>query len=98
MRRPLPEPTAEQLALAFRHLWRPGRPGSVEAMLASPTWAICLRNAAQTMNRPANRSSGQRVPTTPHAPPVPPVPADPTRRWRGPTFDARRAAAGDLDD
>lgn len=91
MKHPLPEPTEEQLLLAFRELYRPGRPASVEAMLAHPTWCIALRAVAKDLGRAPSRTSCPPPRTLPHAPPVPPVQPDPTRRWRGPTYDARRA-------
>lgn len=74
----LAEPTAEQLQIAFRELWRPGRPDTVEKMLLHPTLGICLRGIARARTRVLTRNAGhqpvqgfshQAVPATPTAPP-----------------------------
>ena len=49
----LPEPTAEQLQLAYRQLARPDRwPPTLEQAMAHPTLGICLRAMARQLSRP----------------------------------------------
>jgi hypothetical protein len=79
----LAEPTAEQLQIAFRELWRPGRPDTVEKMLLHPTLGVCLRGIARARHRVLTRNAGhqpvqaiihQCVPPTPAMPPHRPKP------------------------
>lgn len=105
MKRGETELTTEQLEMARRHLSRPGWPTTLEAVLADPLRAGCVRGLARSFSR-GGVSTGQRyVPPTPrHAPPVPATPPStpPVRqqanRKAQPRFDARMAAANDLKD
>lgn len=98
-------PTPAQLQIAFRELYRPDNPrcpDSVEAMLASDTWSIALIGVARNRARAPSIAQCPAPQRLPHAAPVPPTPAHPPApqraRLRGPTFDARRLAANDIDD
>ncbi|HOW47343.1 MAG TPA: hypothetical protein PLB26_06780 [Rubrivivax sp.] len=94
------EPSEEQLRLAFRQLRRgPHWPATLELAMAHPVYSVAVRAVAINLHRgglplpavpPAWRRSEASVPPTPAAPPQ--------RRTAKPTFDARRAAANDLDD
>jgi hypothetical protein len=91
----------EQLALAWRHMRRPATwPPTLELCLEhavyGPIALPCLRALARRLGRasPTPGRMPQRAPRP--LPEPPPVPARPA--WRGPTFDARRAAANDRDD
>jgi len=111
---PAPEPTPEQLQLAYRQLARPDRwPPTLEQALAHPTLGICLRALARQLSRP--RWTGSPVaPTMPGAW-VLPTPTEPPLRkaqrpaggaahspqhleWRRRGIDLKRAAANDRDD
>jgi hypothetical protein len=92
------EPTREQLALAFRQISRPGWPASLDDALARPHFAAALRGIAVNLRR-ASACPAPRRPGPASAPPAPPVQADPRQRMATPTrFDAKRAAANDIDD
>ena len=103
-----PELTTEQLQRAYRHLARPGWPESLDAVLRDPLRGPCVRGLARQFTReplPARRT--YRPPTPPHATPLPATPTEPPRkapparhaRAQLPlAFDAKRAAANDLDD
>ena len=95
------EPTAEQLALAYRHLARPGWPNSVEEAMARHSYATALRQVARTLNRGAWRPLGH-TPLMALRTPVPPTPTQPPGRQKTPgsskPFDTKKAAANDRDD
>ncbi len=81
--------TREQLAAGLQRLRRRLRhlPEDLDAALALPGIAACIRGTARDIEREA------RAPTRRTARPIaPPVPVSP------PAWDARRAAAGDLGD
>jgi hypothetical protein len=91
-----PEPTREQLVLAWRHLARPGWPDTLDAALQHPTYSVCIRGLARQLPRapacvpaPVRNSSA-------YVPPTPTAPRSTTQHGR--RFDARRAAANDFDD
>lgn len=101
-----PEPTREQLELAFRQLARPHRwPATLDAALAQPHFATCLRRIALNLGRPRwqgrpaapglPNGAAQYVPPTPSAPPPRVGSSGPAG---GRTVDRKRAAANDLDD
>lgn len=94
------EPTEQQLLLALRQLRRPEWPQSLEACLAHVIAGPCIRGLAGNLARATptpGRSVLRRPAVLPDPPPAPAgVPA--RKRYPGPTFDARRAAANDLDD
>ena len=98
---PLPEPTREQLALAYRHLARPGWPTSVDAAMARHSYATALRQVARILHRGAWRPPGH---TPLFALPriVPPTPTEPPQRQKTPgsskPMDMKKAAANDRDD
>jgi len=74
---PAPEPTAEQLALAYRQLRHPNTwPSTLAATVAHPIFGKCLRAMARQMNRPAWWQPTAIVSTLPRTnlPPVPPTP------------------------
>lgn len=109
-----PEPTREQLQLAYRQLAHPARwPRTLDQALAHPTLGICLRALARQMGRAAWRAT-PAAPSLPRGP-VPPTPTQPPQRqhsrapgtgridetWpprRTPGVDRKRAAANDRDD
>jgi hypothetical protein len=90
---PAPAPSAEQLALAYRQLFRPGWPPTVGAALAHPVYGPGLRGLAANLSRAA-------VCTRPQPKPAPSATTSHTPHWarHGSSFDARRAAANDKDD
>lgn len=96
-----PEPSDEQLALAYRHLARPGWPTSVQAAMAVHSYATALRNVARNLNRGAWRPPG-RTPLFSLPSIVPPTPTQPPGRQKTPgsskPFDHKKAAANDTDD
>lgn len=68
---PQPAPTREQLAMAYRHLSRPGWPATLDAALASHPHCVAITQVARQLNRPAWRPcSGHSLPQLP-APPTP---------------------------
>lgn len=103
-----PQPTPEQLRLAYRQLQRPHTwPPTLEAALAHPVYGKCLRALARNLGRPAH--GGHAAHSLPTGPAVPPVQPAPPRRhkatdegvnlWtRRRGIDLKRAAANDLDD
>lgn len=76
-----PEPTLEQLGIAYRHLRNHLWPDTVQAALAHPVFGVCLRQAARSVNRacvcvPHRVAVGQLgayVPPTPTQPRVSPA-------------------------
>lgn len=103
-----PQPTPEQLRLAFRQLQRPHTwPPTLEAALAHPVYGKCLRALARNLGRPAHGGhAAHSLPTGPAVPPVQPAPArrhkatdEGVNLWtRRRGIDLKRAAANDLDD
>lgn len=107
------EPSAEQLAMAWRHMARPDRgPRTLHAALADRVWGTCLRALARQLGRPRWQAV-QVVIGLPQGQPVPPTPTEPpatARRqhqasgaplgyWtKGRAIDYKRAAANDRDD
>jgi len=83
-----PEPalTPELLAQALRRIRRPGWPDDLATALADRVQGALVRAMARCLQRQQARMT------------TPPAPLPPALRWRGPLFDARRAAANDLDD
>jgi hypothetical protein len=73
-----PQPTRQQLEMAYRHLRRPNLwPPSLEEALARPHFAAALRALAIRLQRgaafvPAHAAPPHRLP---YGPPVPPTPA-----------------------
>jgi hypothetical protein len=100
--------TQDQLQLAYRQLYRPGWPATLEDVLADPLRGNLVRGMARSLSRAAFR-----MPLASHGLPTAPVPPTPTApppkqgqwlatggRWRNSQapFDARKAAANDLED
>lgn len=86
MHRHEPALTQDQLQRGLDRLLdrrRQAWPRDLQQALADPTVAPLVRGMARCLAR--------QQPRAPAATKTP-------RRWRGPTFDARRAAANDLDD
>ncbi len=107
MKRGETELTTEQLEMARRHLARPGWPATLEETMRDPARAGCIRGLARSFSRGGTATEPRYVPPTPqHAPPVPPTPTEPPTRKQAhlapkrtaARFDARKAAANDLDD
>jgi hypothetical protein len=94
-----PEPTREQLVMAYRHLARPGWPGTLDAAMAHATYSVCIRGLARQLNRtPACVAAPVRTPKA-YVPPTPTAPrAIKPATPKALRFDARRAAANDFDD
>lgn len=103
--------TPEQLALAWRHMRRPASwPGTLDAAMQDPRCAPCITGYARSMARAPFRTPDARPAHSLPAAPVPPTPTRPpnrqqdrsaanaTARRHGPTWDARKAAANDLED
>lgn len=98
------EPSAEQLQLAYRHMARPGWPNSLDAALAHRVYGPCIRGLARNLRRGAWRAGPApglhnplaSVPPTPAAPRMPSPPHKP-KAAKTPHWDAKRAAANDLD-
>lgn len=99
---PLPEPTREQLALAYRNMCRPGMPDSLDEALKRPALKACIHGAAVRL---------RRAPMSATPPPklgrihwAPPTPTEPPGRQKTPgsskplPFDSRKAAANDRDE
>jgi hypothetical protein len=83
-----PEPTLEQLRLAYRHMARPGWPSTLEAALQVHTYRICITGLARRMSRPEWKpqprplhlvANGATVPPTPTVPPAVPRSRGPLR-------------------
>ena len=90
-REPVPPPTAEQLALAFRQVRRPHWPDTLEQALQVPVHACLIRLHASRLGRASVCTPARRPAAAPAtAPALPPL--------RPAQWDARRAAANDLDD
>jgi hypothetical protein len=99
MARP-PEPTPEQLRLAWRQMRDRNCPGTLEAALAHPVYGPCIKGLARNLHRasacvpaPVRKPDGY-VPPTPTAPPN----GNRTTPKPLPRFDAKRAQANDFDD
>lgn len=96
----LPEPTRAQLAMAFRHMRRPGWPTSLDDALAVHHYRICITGLARRMNRPGWTPSSLPLQLMSAGAPVPPTPRSPPsvarQRLRLLTPDelAQRNAAG----
>lgn len=93
-RRNEPALTEEQLRLAMRHLWRPGWPDDMAAVLKDPQRGPCVRGLARQFLRERPPVAAPRLSSLPppHAcPPVPPTPTAPppsNRHRRGPAVDS----------
>lgn len=94
---PSATPTAEQLALAWRHMRRPASwPATLEAALQDPRCAVCLAGYARTMACTIARapfragSTAGPVHSLPVGAPVPPTPSHQPARHGG-TAAQRRA-------
>lgn len=96
-----PEPTLEQLALAYRNMRRPGMPDDLAEALLRPNLAACIRGAAFNLRRlpPCAGNKPPRIGAMHWAPPTPTQP--PSRQktpGSGQPMDCKRAAANDYDD
>jgi hypothetical protein len=100
--------TRDQLQVAYRQLFRPGWPATLEDVLLDPLRGPLVKGMARSMSRAAFRLQmvQHRLPTAP----VPTTPTAPPAkqgqfvarggRWSNnqPIFDVRKAAANDLKD
>ena len=74
-RQPRPEPTDEQLLLAYRQLWRYGWPSTFADAMKSHAYSTAIRAVAAGLNRPAwagRVAQPSRLPCGP----VPPTPTE----------------------
>ena len=99
-----PPLTDEQLALAWRHLRRPGWPDTIDAALVHPLRGPCIRGLARNLSRSGHVSVGSyRPPSHAHAPPGPATPTQPPPKRSDlgqaarKAVDRKRAAANDFD-
>lgn len=107
-KRPPLQPTQEQLEIAARRLAKPGRFDSLDEALASPHWSRLVRCMASAIAERQRRqlaasapahTQPRDLPTTKAAPRRPPMaPRAPRSSSLQHQFDARRAAANDLED
>jgi hypothetical protein len=93
--------TDAQLRLGLRQLWRPGWPDDLATVLQDPVRGNLVRGMARQLSR-ASATAAPRRTSLPSAP-VPATPSEAPRRLpmsgtKRPHFDARKAAANDLDD
>lgn len=92
-KRPPPPPSQQQLQAALQRLQnRPGCPLTLEAALQHPVYGICVRGLARTL---------QPTPAGIAGTPSTAAPAAKQRKpwaWPAGAFDARAAAANDLQD
>ncbi|MEY2689165.1 MAG: hypothetical protein RL375_3363, partial [Pseudomonadota bacterium] len=79
----LPEPTREQLALAYRHMARPGWPSTLDAALQVHHYRICITQLARRMSRPGWTAQPRPLQLLSAGAPVPPTPAEPPPVARG---------------
>lgn len=88
-------PTQELLAMAYRHLARPGWPATLADALAHRSYGTAVRGLARNFGR---RSKGAAASNTGAQPAS--ATHHPTRRTATTAgkFDAKKAAANDMDD
>ncbi len=86
-------PTAEQLALAYRHLARPGWPSTLESALGHRVYGVAVRALARKLGRRswAEAHASQRPHSLPVAA-VPPTPSEPPANARAPRTPSGHAA------
>jgi hypothetical protein len=72
-----PEPTREQLALAFRHMARPGWPSTLDAALQVHHYRICITGLARRMSRPPWTAQLRPLHLGDNGSTVPPTPFEP---------------------
>lgn len=90
LKAPLPEPTREQLQLAYRHYADHHWPDTLDAALQRPAYRAVITQLARRLNRPDWRSMQQPAHRLPHGP-VPPTPCDEPRRITRPTGSIKQA-------
>lgn len=88
-----PALTEEQLLRGLRHLWRPGWPRELAAVLTHPLRGPAVRGMARQLTR--QPAPAGRLPATGRT-----TPPQHTNQlcWSRTGFDAKRAAANDLKD
>jgi hypothetical protein len=79
----LPEPTREQLLLAYRHMARPGWPSTLDAALQVHHYRICITGLAHRLGRPGWTAEPRPLQLMSAGAPVPPTPAEPPPVARG---------------
>lgn len=104
MSRPRPEPTAEQLQLAYRQLRTAHWPDTVEASLQHAIYGPLMRTHALRMGRPSWTPAPRPKSLPQNPPPLPPTPevTSPGATKRPSTLprlrhDPRRLAANDVE-
>ena len=75
---PRPEPTREQLQMAYRHLANPHWPGTLDEALARWAYRKILISQARVLNRPQWHGATHNGHSLPRGP-VPPTPEPPFR-------------------
>lgn len=97
----LPEPTREQLQLAYRNMCRPGMPDSLDEALKRPALRDCIYGASVRLRRaPMSATLPPKLGRIHWAPPTP-TEAPSRQKTPGssrPMFDHKKAAANDLDE
>lgn len=88
--------TEEQRRLAYRQLRRANWPATFELAMADELYRRLIHGLALRLNRAAWAPLAGHRSRMPQAP-VPPTPAAPQRAVNLGRFDAKRAAANDLD-
>lgn len=78
-----PEPSREQLAMAYRHMARPGWPPTLDAALQVHHYRICITGLALRLGRPGWKPQHQPLQLMSSGAPVPPTPDQPPPVARG---------------
>jgi hypothetical protein len=75
--RAAPQPTRQQLEMAYRHLARPGWPRTLDAALQVQHYRVCINGLARQLDRPAWRPQPRPLHGVNNNAVVPPTPAHP---------------------
>jgi hypothetical protein len=87
--------TPEQLQMAYRQLWRPHWPATLEACLRHPLHSRCIRLQARLLSRPGATAANR---PTPHNTAARLVPLKATNQQAPQAVDFKRLAGNDRDD
>lgn len=91
-----PEPTLEQLQLAYRHMAHPGWPSTLEAALQVHHYRICIIGLARRLGRSQWQQQANRPRVGQPGAPVPPTPTEPRRTPRQRQEEAMAAGRADM--